>query len=338
MKNFAKDIKENKIRNIYYFYGDERYLIDRYIKKAEKAILPDKLEGVNFDVLNYQETGISRIINDANTIPFLGEFKLLVIKNSELLSKEKQLSPYEIKNIEKYFSNPNPSCVLIFLGEEDLKNIGRNKVALLIKNSPQGRLIESRKLKGMELRRWIQTFLDNNKVDISPEVMEMLMMIGEKGLYNLHGELEKLILSGDGSIISKDQAQDLLTLTPEGKIFELTDAVINKQGNKALKLLDEYFAAREQPIILRAMLISSFRRMILVKNALEEGYVKPVFREYLDTKSDFLIDKTIRQVKNISSQELTGIYDDLYNLEFDSRNSKQEQGALLKDFVIKTVF
>lgn len=338
MKNFVKDIKENNIRKIYYFYGNERYLIDKYIKRAEKVILPEKIEGINYDIINSQDIGISGIINDANTIPFMGDIKVLIVKNSELLSKEKQLSAQEMKNVEKYFLDPNPSCVLIFLGEEELRNISRNKIALLLKNSPEGRLIESKKLAGNELRRWIQSYLEKNKVEIAPEVLEMLMMIGERGLYNLHGELEKLILSSNGKIITKEQGQDLLILTPEGKIFELTDAVINKQGEKALKLLEEYFAAREQPIVLRGMLISSFRRMILIKDALQEGYIKPVFRDYLDTKSDFLIDKTIRQVRNISSNELVEIYDDLYNLEFTSRNSKQEQTALIKDFVIKTVF
>lgn len=338
MKNFAKDINENKTRSIYYFYGDERYLIDKYLKKAVDHLLPEKLDGINYDILNYQEVGISKIINDANTIPFMGTIKIIVVKNSELLNKEKQHTSQEIKKMEEYIANPNPSCILIFLGEENVKYVSRNKIALLLKNSPQGRLLESKKLKGMELRNWINSYLKKNEVQVSPEVMEILMMIGEKGLYNLQSELEKLILSGQGKNISKEQAQDLLTLTPEGKIFELTDAIINKQGEKALRLLDEYFAAREQAIVLRAMLISSFRRMIIVKGALEEGYVKAVFKEYLDTKSDFLIDKTIRQVKNIPSGELIEIYNDLYNLEFDSRNTKQDASILVKDFVIKTVF
>jgi len=338
MDNFIKDIKENKFRNIYYFYGNERYLIDFYLKQAENTALPNKIEGINYSILNYQEMGIGQIISEANTIPFMGDRKLLIVKNAELLSKEKQLSPGEYKNAEEYIKNPNPSSILVFLGENELKNLAKNKLALTLKNSSQGRLIESKKLKGTDLKRWIQGFLDENKVKISPEAMDILLMVGEKGLYNLHNELEKLILYSMGEIITDELVKDLVTLTPEGKIFELTDAVINKQGIKALELIDEYFAAREQPIVLRSMLISSFRRMIIIKNALQEGYMKPVYREYLDTGSDFLIDKTVRQVKNISLQELLKIYDELYNLEFTSRNSKQEQSVLVKDFIIRTVF
>lgn len=338
MENFIKDIKENKVRNFYYFYGNERYLIDYYIKKAQETILPEKIEGINFDIVNFQNTSIIQIINDANTIPFIGDKKVLIVKNAELLSKEKQLSTQELKVSEEYFSNPNPSCVLIFVGENELKNISKNKLALSMKNSSNGRLIESKKLKGPELKNWILSYLKKNKSDISTGILEILVMIGERGLYNLQNELEKLILSSNGGLITKEQVEDLVTLTPEGKIFELTDAIINRQGKKALKLLEEYFAAREQPIILRSMLISSLRRMIIIKNALEEGYMKPVFKEYLDTGSDFLIDKTIRQVRNISLDQLLSIYEDLYNLEFTSRNSKQEQGVLLKDFVVKTVF
>lgn len=338
MENFKKDIKERKIRNIYYLYGEERYLIDYYLKKAQNTILPEKMEGINYEIINYQDMSISQIISSGNTSPFLGEYKVLVIKNSELISKEKQITPYEFKIVEEYFSNPNPSCIMFFLGEEELKNINRNKIGLLLKNSPKGRLIESKKLRGRELREWIQSYLKKSHVEISGQVMEILIMVGERGLYNLQSELEKIILFSGDSIISKEKAQDLISLSPEGKIFDLVDGVINKQGNKALLLLDDYFAAREQPIVLRGMLISSFRRMIIIKDALQEGYIKPVFRDYLDTKSDFLIDKTIRQVKNISYEELLQIYEDLYNLEFTSRNSKQEQESLIRDFVVKTIY
>jgi DNA polymerase-3 subunit delta len=338
MDNFIKDIKENKFRNIYYFYGNERYLIDFYLKKAEKAALPEKTEGIDFDLVNYQDSSIGQIISNANTNPFLGDKKIILVKNADLLSKEKQLSPKEFKIAEEYIKNPNPSCILFFLGEEEIKNISKNKLALILKSSSSGRLVESKKLKGQELKKWIESYLVANEVKISPGAMEILLMIGEKGLYNLHNELEKLILFTNGELITEEEVRDLITLTPEGKIFELTDAVISKQGKKALTLVDEYFAAREQPIVLRSMLISSFRRMIIIKNALQEGYMKPVYKDYLDTGSDFLIDKTVRQVKNISLEELLAIYDELYNLEFTSRNSKQDQALLVKDFIIKTVF
>ena len=338
MEILAKEIKEKKAKNIYYFYGNERYLADYYINKIQGTFLQEKMEGINYDIVNYQDSTLAEIISNANTNPFLGDFKVLIVKNTDLLSKEKQLSDREKKIIEEYISNPNPATILIFYGEEELKNIGKNKIALNMKASSCCRLIESKKLKGTDLKKWIESYLENSEVKISHEVMEMLLMAGEKGLYSLRNELEKLILSGNGKTITKEQAQDLISLTPEGKIFELIDAITNKQGQRALILLDEYFAAREQPVILRSMLISSFRRMIIIKDALQAGYMKPVFREYLDTGSDFLIDKTIRQVKNISIQELLEIYDDLYNLEFTTRNSKQEQTALLKDFVIKTAF
>ncbi len=135
---------------------------------------------------------------------------------------------------------------MIFYGEEELKNIGKNKIALSMKASSCGRLIESKKLKGTDLRRWIENYLETSEVKISHEVMEMLLMAGEKGLYSLRKRTGKTYsLRIMVKPITKEQAQDLVSLTPEGRYLKSDCSFItNKQGQRALFCWYEYFAAR----------------------------------------------------------------------------------------------
>lgn len=338
MENFIKEIESKKPRRVYYLYGPERYLINYYLQEAEDNLLDEKIEAINFDKISFQNESISSIINNANTSPFFGQEKLLIVKDTDFLSKEKQLPAKERALLEEYINNPNPSSILIFVGEDDLKNVARNKLAQAFKKSDQARLVESKILGGKALRDWLEKELIRLDLKVSRDLFENLFMIGEQGLYPLKNELDKLSLTSFTGQISLDQVEDLIIRPVEGKIFDLLDAIIEGKGQRALDLLDDYLAAREHPALLRAMLVTSFRRMIMIKDALDQGLVKPVYRKYLDTSSDFLIDKTARQVKNVSQEEILDLYEDLYEMEFQTRNSKQTEENLMKDFIIRRAF
>lgn len=338
MENFIKELENKKPRRVYYLYGPERYLVNYYLQVAEENLLEEKIEAINFDKVSYQNESVSSIINNANTSPFFGQEKLIIVKDTDFLSKEKQLLPKERELLEEYIANPNPGTILIFAGEAELKNIARNKLAQVFKKSDQARLVESKNLQGKSLRDWLEKELAKNELEVERELFENLFMIGEQGLYPLKNELDKLSLTSLEGKISLEEVNDLIIRPVEGKIFDLLDAIIEARGQRALELLDEYLAAREHPALLRAMLVTSFRRMIMVKDALNQGFVKPVYRKYLDTSSDFLIDKTARQVRNISLEELLDLYEDLYELEFQTRNSKQTEEDLMRDFVVRRAF
>lgn len=338
MDNFIKEIEGQKPRRVSYLYGQERYLINNYLQEAEDKLLEEKMEAINFDKLSYHEHSLASIINNANTIPFFGQEKLLIVKDADFLSKEKQLPNREREILEDYIANPNPSTILIFAGEEDVKNIGRNKIAQAFKKSDQARLAESKLLKGAPLRKWLENELAQVGLQVERELFDNLLMLGQAGLYNLKNEIDKLSLLSLEGRISLEEVSDLISRPLEGRIFDLLDAIIEGRGQRALDLLDDYLAAREHPAVLRAMLIASFRRMIMIKDASDQGLVKGVYRKYLDTSSDFLIDKTARQIRKTSLEELLELYEDLYQMEFQIRNSRQREEDLIRDFIARRAF
>ena len=338
IENLIKDLKESALRPVYYFYGEEVFLRDYYLEKIERKVLGERIEGINYENLQLPAQSLQTLISSANTIPFFGEKKLIVVREGELISKEKHFSAAEIRSLEAYLENPNPSTCLVFLGETEGKGFAKSKIYQWIHKGAHSRAIEYKKLKGAALGNWIRDSLKEKGLHAEPAALDMLIPIGERGLYDLHNELEKIVLSAEGAQITGRIVEEMISHTPEGKIFELIDAIIGRKGMAALSLLDDYLYSGQPPILLRTMLVSSFRRLLMIQDALHEGYVKGAFREYLDTTSDFLIDKSIRQVKQIPAAELLGLYRALYRLEFASRSTKQDPAGLLRDFVTAAAF
>lgn len=329
------ELKKNNLKGLYYIYGNEGYLADYYLSRIQEAVIPEKIDGINYETYHFRDAGLQTILAAANTMSFMGDKKMIVVRESDLLSKEKALSPSAISAFADYVAEPNPMTVLVFMGEQEIKGLGRNKLAAMIKKSSQAALVPAEKAKGAALKKYVRDHLSRKGLRASDEVVDRLVLIAEKGLYLLENELEKILIINESGLISLEEADQLISYTPDGRIFELVDAVIAKKTARAVQLLDEYLAAGEPEYMLRAMLISSFRRLLIIKDALAAGYMKPVFRKYLDTSSDFLIDKSVRQVKQISMEELESVYRRLYLLEYVSRSSRQDSKKLLKDCIIE---
>ena len=81
MKNLVQDLKTGNFKHIYLLTGEEVYLRSQYKKKLQEALVsPEDTVNINF----YQGKGISvqELIDQAETMPFFSERRLLVIEDS----------------------------------------------------------------------------------------------------------------------------------------------------------------------------------------------------------------------------------------------------------------
>lgn len=332
--NLEQSIEKKEFKHVYYFFGTERYLIEDYANRIIKALVEEE-NSFNVEKMSYRNNSIEEIISIANTSPFIGDKKVILVKDSELLKNEKKHSEKDLKTLGDYLENPNPTTCLIFIGELEVKYANRNKVYKSLNKQDSTGVVQFNNIKGAELRKWIQLYLKKKKLKANSEVMDILILIGEKGLFFVKNEIDKIELNIDKSEIELEDVEELLSSTPEAKIFDLIDGIIEKDTKKALDLLDDFLLLGEPVILLRAMLITSFRRLIIIRESLDRGLMKSVFAKNLDTNSNFLIDKSIKQVRGIELGALLDIYDKLYRLEFLTRNSKQDQKKLIKDFILE---
>ena len=87
VENLEKELKQEKLHSVYLFYGEETYLLENAVKKIKK-IFGDLILGINYIQIN--ETNANGLISDIETPAFGYEKKLIIVKNSGILKKEKK--------------------------------------------------------------------------------------------------------------------------------------------------------------------------------------------------------------------------------------------------------
>ena len=87
MKTLKKNWKNHEFSRCYLFFGEETYLIREYEAALRKAILPDGAEMMNEDSFEEKRATAAAIMDAAETLPFLNDKRLVIVRNSAFFQK-----------------------------------------------------------------------------------------------------------------------------------------------------------------------------------------------------------------------------------------------------------
>ena len=95
---------------------------------------------------------------------------------------------------------------------------------------------------------------------ISSEGVEALIDASNGYLTRIMNEISKLAYYTENELITKSMVEEIVTKDPEYTVFELTDALSRRDGDKALKLLS--LMEREQGVL--SLITNHFRRLFYI--------------------------------------------------------------------------
>lgn len=272
-----EDVKTARLRNVYLFHGPEEYLKKYYLDSMEKLLLQDELKTLNRIVLDGR-TDVYRIMDNCETMPVFSEKKLVIVRNSGLFKAKKSAEGKEEKKkagkstgdkedlISCIQSLPDYTC-LVFYEEEVDKRL---KAVDAVKK--KGLVVEFPYQKPMELVKWVTRVVKSHKKEIDPQAAAQLVDSSEAGMTELLNEISKVVLyAGNKPVITGDDIHRVCSRSVKSKIFDLTDAVAEKNASRAVKLLDDMVVLKEPLPKVLFMLARQFRQVLEMKLLRDSG-------------------------------------------------------------------
>ena len=292
-----KDIKDQKLRGSYLFYGPEDYLIRHYIKELENVIC-GALSGPGADIGNLSrfdsEKNLQKISNACSAYPLFVEQRLILIQNSGAFSAEKEKSPVKQPDnpledsgkerqtagrgkrntasnqkmtLEWIVENaPDTACVLLV--EEKVDK--RRKLYSII--NKQGLVVEFPYQKAEDLTQWVLNILTKNQKRIARKTLHMFMERNSESMTEIKNELDKLILyTGSEQEITDEAVQQVCTVTMKTRVFDLMDSVTAGEKLKALSELESLILMKEPVQRIMSMISKHMVQMEQIKRLSEAG-------------------------------------------------------------------
>ena len=332
-----KQLHKGEVHEVYFFYGEEKLLLDQALKTLEKQILPDGLEDFNKDILSGTDASPKQIAELAMNLPFMADRRLLIVQaplSFLSIPKTDKAGQASIQYLLDYLEHPNPQCCLVFCSEAALGKTG----ALNKKLQEVAIQVEFAPLKGKVMENWIIQYVEDAGRGIDRQASEYLSSINSFDLQIMEQELQKLLLyrPEDGPI-TLQHAELIVTKTVEANIFALSDDIGNKKGSAALQTLRDMFYLGESPFKLLGFLNRHFRNLLLVKDYRSMGYNEAEIKE--KTKlHPFVIKKSIRQAEQFTTGQLIDALDRLLQIETTLKSTSANGEELLEQFVIELCY
>ncbi|HCG99326.1 MAG TPA: hypothetical protein DE036_05890, partial [Actinobacteria bacterium] len=109
MKNKpAQSAKQKPLKPVYLIHGDKK-LIDEALARLKKRISAQFDLDFNYDQFNGAEVSAAKVIQAANTLPFMSEKRLVVVKNAEKLSRD------DAGQLAEYAEKPSEFACVVFV-------------------------------------------------------------------------------------------------------------------------------------------------------------------------------------------------------------------------------
>ena len=322
-KDIISDIKNRNLKNAYIFYGKEYYLIENAIKEI-KSTLNDGMIDFNLDVIDGKETTLDQLISSIETLPFMDDKKVVILKDFELLKgKKKNFTDEDEKYFTDYVDNiPNTTTlVLIVYGDIDKRK------SLVKKVSKNGVVFNCDKLSDMDLFKWVKKKFETNKVIIdNAQVMYFIDQEGyrdknsEKTLSDLENEINKISsFVGKENKVTNDIIDQLSQKKVENDIFKLIDYVGQKNYSDAMKILSDMLYEGESVFGIFSMIARQFKVIMQVRQLQLQGHSSKSIADRLKLHP-FVVGKALKQTKNFSDEIIIDILNSILESDFKIKN------------------
>lgn len=302
MKMLMEDIKNSKFKRVYLLTGEEVYLRNQYKKRLRNALL-DPEDTMNASYFEGKGINPREIIDLAETMPFFADRRVIMIEDSGFAKNAcPELADY-IPEI------PESTCIILVESEVDK----RGRLYKAVKNA--GRIVEFKQQDERTLARWVLGTLKKEGKNITEETMQAFLGRTGSGMENIERELEKLLCYTMGrNVITTADVEAVCTEQTENRIFEMVQAITEKDQRKALDLYADLLSMKEPPMRILFLITRQFNQLLQLKSLSGQG----LDRSELAKKAGippFALGKYQTQCRKFTSAQLRQAVEDCVDTE-----------------------
>jgi DNA polymerase-3 subunit delta len=246
-------VERGEIDPVYLFLGPERFLRREAIAALE-ATVDEAFRAFNVDAVSAAEAGVEAALDLARQLPMMARRRLVVVSGVDAIKEASE------ERLEAYLKDPAPEAVVVFVADSlDMRrraSTAISKAATVVRFDP---------LSEAEALRWVESRVRARGCQIDRGALGALVDLTGTGLTRLAVEVDKLTTHAGGGSIGLQAVQSLVSRAREHEVWDLTDAILERDRKRALRVLSRQLAAGEEPLGLLGLLASTYRKMLLAK-------------------------------------------------------------------------
>lgn len=290
----------------------------------QRAVDPG-MRDFNLNTVYCRDTSISQLLNLAQTLPFMSEKRLLIVKEIDLLKAD------DIEELLPYLHDPSPSTCLVMISHQ--ARYDNKKVISAVET--QGMVTRFFPLLDREILTWMEEWARTRNLTLQRDAALYLWQAVGNDLQKIKNELDKVgIFIHDKKAITLGDVKAVVGDFREYTSFAFAEALGKKDQERAFLILSRLMQEGEHPVGLLGLVAWNFRRLMQAKELERSG---STFEE-IKRKLNVIFHQAFsfqEQIKRYSMDELQNVFEILLKTDEELKSSGLNNKLIMERMILK---
>jgi DNA polymerase-3 subunit delta len=324
----ASDIRRREYKPVYLLYGEEGFLRDRRARELADAVVDKDLADFNYTVFRGSEADISSIGSAIMAPPVLSGRRVVVIWDIDDFSEDKR------KSIAGALTRMPDTTVVVLVAS------GIDARTTLFKTvSKRGRAVLFRRLYPNRALGWLSGYTRSKGIIMDRAAGEYLVTVLGTDLSQLVAGVEKAydyagIALGKGKRITLEHVKAVALGTPEFGIFDLVDAIGERNAPKAMSSLRQLMIFQEAPLRILSLIARQVRLILRAKALKGRKMSSRQIARALGVQ-EFVAGKCIAQADKFRLEELEYAFSAMVQADIGLKTSGSPDHVILERLTLR---
>lgn len=301
--------------NLYLFTGTAEIFIQNRISRIISSYDKQQVTIIKYDM---EQTSFSRVLEDACTIPFLEDLKIIILRNPTFLTTKGDLAN-DAKNFIKYLKKPVDTSIIIINATNITPNPS-NEIYKALKNYAM--IIDYSDSEEIEIKGWITRTAASRNIEIKDSAVNLFLEYINSDQVRMVNELDKIMnYVGEGGTIDDKVVKLLVTRDLSKEVFNLIKAIIAKDLIKTNKIYQTLALQTKDIQGVIAMISNSFKDLLTTAKLLKSGYSQHDISRFYNVSSSRAY-YIVKDAKNFRIEDLEEYIIKMADLDYKIKSGK----------------
>jgi len=328
---------------LYLLTGQDDFSLNESLEEIKKGVVDPALAEANTTILEGQQVTLDQLRLVVETIPFMAERRLVIIKG--LLARfEPKGKPGRQKRDTATAGQQNshkslaatmlqiPESTVLVLIDQEIK--GNNPLFKELVGKVEVKSFPL--LRGAKLRQWVEKRVVTEGGSISAQAVDLLVKLVGGNLWIMASEIVKLVLFASGRRIEAEDVNRLVSYAQQSNVFTMVDAILESKGGVAEQQLQWLLQRGATSAYLLVMLSRQVQLIVRAKGLRSQKKSNIEIQNKLGVSADFAFRKILEQAERYPLPRLRQVYARLLETDLAIKTGKYD-GELALNILIATL-
>ena len=330
LQQLKLDIRNKQCQRLYFFHGEEVFLLHHYLEQLRKILLDELTESFNFHKLNNETFDIQSFADSVENLPMMAENTFVWVDEIDIF----KMNEADREKMVEILSDIPDYCTVVFTYVTTAWKPDKRLKKLWDAIDKNGTIVEFAKQDQRDLIPWVARHFASRKKRITNDLCAYLIDITGGTMTALSGEIDKIASYSGADEIRKSDIDAVTEPVLDAVVFQMTDLMSQGEYGPALLKLQQLLKMQQEPLSILGAVGGHFRRLAAARILMDNGKGSAELMR-LCGLGDYPARKTMSAAGRFSSRFYAKAAELVMETDYQIKTSFDEPERLLEVLILR---